>query len=131
VQGGKMVEKRVDKELCDRVKKIKEKLRFRTTQEMADYFKVSKSSIDQAFIYRKNPPRKLIDGLVKKAEVNYEWLISGEGEMFDKSAEEDSNINVLYGKDVKKLIESNHQLTVTNSKVVEELLRILKEEEKK
>tara|TARA_R110002153_G_scaffold112057_1_gene253902 strand:+ start:207 stop:788 length:582 start_codon:yes stop_codon:yes gene_type:complete len=74
----------VDKDLCDRVRQIRKQL-GKTQEEFAESVDVARAMIAAIETYRQNPVNGLKRVLRKIFNVNYNWLMDGEGEMFEST----------------------------------------------
>lgn len=72
----------VDKDLCDRVKYIRKCL-GKTQDDFAQSLGVVRAMICAIELYRQNPVDGLKRSLRKNLNIRYNWLMDGEGKMFD------------------------------------------------
>jgi len=70
----------------DRFKELRENLRFNQS-ELARLIDANPSIISDIERGEKEPSKKIISALIIKYKINSNWLLTGEGEMFIKSAD--------------------------------------------
>lgn len=80
-------ESSVDKDMCDRVKYLRKSL-GKTQEDFSNSINVSRSMICSVELYRQNPTDGLKKMLRKIFNVRYNWLIDGDGKIFENKNDE-------------------------------------------
>ena len=112
--GSLLIRSDVNKNICRRIKHLRYSITPKQTQaSFAEKLDVKRLMIVSIESYRQNPSTWFITRLKQKLNVNYDWLIDGEGEMFVEQSYE-NNIG-----EFKKLKEENEML----KRVVDKLSR--------
>jgi transcriptional regulator with XRE-family HTH domain len=81
-QNGKSVLKKMELALFERVRKIRESINM-SQLEFAQLFDLSQRTISNWESGRNEPPFIFFQKMVKNYSVNSNWLLTGDGEMFD------------------------------------------------
>lgn len=112
--GSLLIRSDVNKNICRRIKHLRYSITPKQTQaSFAEKLDVKRLMIVSIESYRQNPSTWFITRLKQKLNVNYDWLIDGEGDMFVEQSYE-NNIG-----EFKKLKEENEML----KRVVDKLSR--------
>jgi len=68
-----------------------------TDQDLAKYLGIAKTSVS-SWRARQNIPRKHLDCIARNMNISYEWLLTGEGEMFLKPPPDVTNLAYVQPK---------------------------------
>ena len=91
----------------NRIKQLRESLLL-TQQDFANLIKVSRSYLGNIESCAKEPSFNFIQSLIETTEVNLNWVITGEGEMYRRPANQAPTIEEI-DKNLKGLTEGQRQ----------------------
>jgi transcriptional regulator with XRE-family HTH domain len=102
----------IDKNLCGRFRKVRSKKGL-TQAKLAEVLDVSRSLIAQIDKYHAEPSKEIIIKIVMKLNINANWLLTGDGDMFLNN----SNDSEYYKEKIRYLKE---KLALLSVKIIED-----------
>ncbi len=88
-----MQKKEIDKDFCDRLKKIRENTGLNKSQ-FSETLNFNPSFFSDIERYKVEPSKDIIKKVISKFRVNANWLLTGEGEMYQALSAQKTNNEV-------------------------------------
>jgi len=100
------------------LKRMVSKLGFSTNKQLANYLGISYSTLN-SWLRRKSIPLKVINKIVEEKKINYDWLLTGQGENSTKSFINNKNISISGNNknvSVGNYLEKDNNVMLTSDK---------------
>ena len=115
----------------ERIKELRKAL-GKTQQDFADSLELSRNFIAQVETGAKTPSERTLKDICREFKVNYDWLVTGTGEMFQDDDSDAQAIvdSVMTGDNefAKKILVQFARLDESRWRQIEEILNELKKE---